>query len=105
MVALAFDWKGPNGDETPNPNGTLISLTSVTDKSHLDEFLRGVKDIQMKVRGANMHILSTGGTMKFLEGNGIQVQEVSDYTGDPEKFNGRLKTLHPKVHGGYLERP
>ena len=105
MVAFAFDWKGVGGEEEVNPNGTLIALASVTDKTHLEEFCRGIEDIAMRVRGANTHLLSTGGTQRLLESRGLIVQEVSNFTGDPEKFDGRLKTLHPKVHGGYLERP
>jgi phosphoribosylaminoimidazolecarboxamide formyltransferase/IMP cyclohydrolase len=51
-----------------------------------------------------VEILSTGGTAKHLADNGVKVKDVSDYTGFPELFDGRVKTLHPKVHGGLLQR-
>ena len=51
-----------------------------------------------------MEILSTGGTAKLLRENGVAVVEVSDFTGFPEMLDGRVKTLHPKVHGGILGR-
>ena len=51
-----------------------------------------------------MEILSTGGTARLLRENGIDVIEVSDYTGFPEMMDGRVKTLHPKIHGGILGR-
>jgi phosphoribosylaminoimidazolecarboxamide formyltransferase/IMP cyclohydrolase len=52
----------------------------------------------------NIEILSTGGTFKLLNDNGLAVTEVSDYTGFPEMMDGRVKTLHPKIHGGILAR-
>ena len=52
----------------------------------------------------NYKILSTGGTAKLLEGEGIPTTEVSEYTGFPEMMEGRVKTLHPKIHGGLLAR-
>jgi len=51
-----------------------------------------------------VNILSTGGTAKLLADNGVKVTEVADYTGFPEMLDGRVKTLHPKVHGGILAR-
>ena len=51
---------------------------------------------------AGVEIFSTGGTRKHLENEGIAVRDVSEYTGFPEMMEGRLKTLHPKVHGGIL---
>jgi phosphoribosylaminoimidazolecarboxamide formyltransferase/IMP cyclohydrolase len=74
-----------------------FALLSVTDKSGLLEFARGL--IQ---RG--YEILSTGGTGKFLADNDIDYTGVSYYTGTPEILGGRVKTLHPKVHGGILAR-
>ena len=53
---------------------------------------------------AGVHILSTGGTAKHLKDSGVAVQDVSEHTGFPELFDGRVKTLHPKVHGGLLQR-
>ena len=73
------------------------ALLSVSDKSGLLDFARG-----LEARG--VEILSTGGTAKHLTENGVKVRDVSDYTGFPELFDGRVKTLHPKVHGGLLQR-
>ncbi len=73
------------------------ALVSVSDKSGLDTFAQ-------KLHALGVEILSTGGTAKFLADNDVPVIDVSDYTGAPELFDGRLKTLHPKVHGGMLFR-
>jgi len=73
------------------------ALISVSDKSGLVEFARGLA-------GFNVRILSTGGTAKLLADNGVPVTEVSDHTGFPEMLDGRVKTLHPKIHGGLLAR-
>ena len=71
------------------------ALLSVTDKSGLADFAVGLK-------GFGVHMLSTGGTAKLLRENGVEITEVSDYTGFPEMLDGRVKTLHPKIHGGIL---
>ncbi|MGB7816481.1 MAG: bifunctional phosphoribosylaminoimidazolecarboxamide formyltransferase/IMP cyclohydrolase [Methylotenera sp.] len=73
------------------------ALISVSDKSGILELAKAL--ISLKVE-----ILSTGGTAKLLRDNNIAVTEVSDYTGFPEMLDGRVKTLHPKVHGGILGR-
>ena len=73
------------------------ALVSVYDKSGLAEFVR-----QLAARG--IEIVSTGGTAKLLREAGIAVRDVSDLTGWPEMLGGRVKTLHPKVHGGILFR-
>ena len=73
------------------------ALISVSDKTGIVDFARALIE-----RG--VEILSTGGTAKLLAGNGISVIEVADYTGFPEMMDGRLKTLHPKIHGGLLGR-
>jgi phosphoribosylaminoimidazolecarboxamide formyltransferase / IMP cyclohydrolase len=73
------------------------ALISVSDKTGLIEFARALRDF-------NVEILSTGGTAKLLAQNGIAATEVSDHTGFPEMMDGRVKTLHPKVHGGILAR-
>ncbi|UAX42519.1 bifunctional phosphoribosylaminoimidazolecarboxamide formyltransferase/IMP cyclohydrolase [Pasteurella canis] len=73
------------------------ALLSVSDKTGIVEFAQGL--IQRGVK-----LLSTGGTAKLLADNGLPVIEVSDYTGFPEMMDGRVKTLHPKVHGGILGR-
>jgi len=71
------------------------ALISVTDK-------QGIVDFAGKLKNFNVKILSTGGTAAHLTSHGIDIAEVSDYTGYPEMMNGRLKTLHPKIHGGLL---
>jgi len=73
------------------------ALISVSDKSGLENLAEGLSRHQVKV-------LSTGGTFKKLNDAGVEVREVSDYTGFPEMMDGRVKTLHPKVHGGLLGR-
>ncbi|MGB5672851.1 MAG: bifunctional phosphoribosylaminoimidazolecarboxamide formyltransferase/IMP cyclohydrolase, partial [Sedimenticolaceae bacterium] len=73
------------------------ALISVSNKTGVVEFARDLAE-------AGVEILSTGGTAKLLRDNEIAVMEVSDYTGFPEMMDGRLKTLHPKVHGGILGR-
>ncbi len=71
------------------------ALISLTDKSGIDDFAR-----QLEAMG--VEILSTGGTAKKMRDNGIKVMDVSEFTGFPEMLDGRVKTLHPKVHGGIL---
>ncbi len=73
------------------------ALISVSDKSGIAGFAK-----ELHARG--VEILSTGGTAELLKGEGIPVTQVSDYTGFPEMMDGRIKTLHPKVHGGILGR-
>ena len=70
---------------------------SVSDKT-------GIVDFARKLADRGVEILSTGGTARLLAENGVKVTEVSDYTGFPEMMSGRVKTLHPKVHGGILGR-
>ncbi len=76
---------------------TRRALISVSDKTGLVAFARGLTDLSIK-------ILSTGGTAKLLAQNGIAVTEVAQYTGFPEMLDGRVKTLHPKLHAGILAR-
>ena len=71
------------------------ALISVSDKVGVVEFAR-------KLAGVGVEILSTGGTAKTLKEEGVEVTDVSDYTGFPEMMGGRVKTLHPKIHGGLL---
>ncbi|MDP1550375.1 MAG: bifunctional phosphoribosylaminoimidazolecarboxamide formyltransferase/IMP cyclohydrolase [Nitrosomonas sp.] len=73
------------------------ALISVSDKT-------GIIDLAKKLIQYDITILSTGGTAKLLFGAGISVIEVSDYTGFPEMLDGRVKTLHPKIHAGILAR-
>lgn len=73
------------------------ALISVSDKTGVVEFARALHDLDVE-------ILSTGGTFKLLCDNGIPAVEVADYTGFAEMMDGRVKTLHPKIHGGILGR-
>jgi phosphoribosylaminoimidazolecarboxamide formyltransferase/IMP cyclohydrolase len=73
------------------------ALISVSDKAGIVEFAR-----ELRARG--VELLSTGGTYRLLQEHGLEVTEVADYTGFPEMMDGRVKTLHPKVHGGILAR-
>jgi len=73
------------------------ALISVSDKTGVLEFARALKSFDVE-------ILSTGGTARLLADNDVAVTEVSDYTGFPEMLDGRVKTLHPKIHGGILGR-
>ena len=74
---------------------TKTALLSVFDKTGLLEFAQGL-------HGLGIRILSTGGTLKFLKEKGIPAVAISEYTGSPEILDGRVKTLHPKIHGGFL---
>lgn len=80
-----------------NPRPIRRALISVSDKTGIVEFAQALTE-----RGVD--ILSTGGTARLLAEKNIPVTEVSDYTGFPEMMDGRVKTLHPKVHGGVLGR-
>lgn len=73
------------------------ALISVSDKT-------GILELAQALVAQGVEILSTGGTYKLLSDNNIAATEVSDYTGFPEMMDGRVKTLHPKVHGGLLGR-
>ena len=73
------------------------ALISVSDKTGVLEFARALTAMKVK-------LLSTGGTAKLLADHGLEVTEVADYTGFPEMLDGRVKTLHPKIHGGILAR-
>lgn len=75
----------------------LRALISVSDKTGIVDFARALQQL-------GVEILSTGGTAKLLDQESIPVTEVSSYTGFPEMMDGRVKTLHPKVHGGILGR-
>lgn len=71
------------------------ALISVSDKT-------GIEDLVKTLNSFGVEILSTGGTAKKIKDLGIAVKDVSEYTGFPEMMNGRVKTLHPKIHGGLL---
>jgi phosphoribosylaminoimidazolecarboxamide formyltransferase/IMP cyclohydrolase len=88
-------------DANPELSGDLRpvrrALLSVTDKTGLVEFARALS-------GFGVDLVSTGGTAKALREAGLPVRDISDLTGFPEMLDGRVKTLHPKVHGGILHR-
>lgn len=73
------------------------ALISLTDKSGIEGFARELADL-------GLELLSTGGTAKKIREAGIAVKDVSKFTGFPEMLDGRVKTLHPKVHGGILNQ-
>ena len=75
----------------------MRALVSVSDK-------RGVVDFAKGLRALGWEVIATGGTMKLLQDSGVEVINISDVTGFPEICDGRVKTLHPKVHGGLLGR-
>lgn len=82
-------------DSTPTP--VRRALLSVSDKTGIVEFAQGLA-------AHGVELLSTGGTYRLLKENGMTVKEVSEHTGFPEIMDGRVKTLHPKIHGGILAR-
>src|SRR6201997_3298129 len=73
------------------------ALVSVSDKADLGPFIKGLVAL-------GFEIVSTGGTRRFLIEQGVPVIDISQYTGFPELMDGRVKTLHPRVHGGLLGR-
>jgi phosphoribosylaminoimidazolecarboxamide formyltransferase / IMP cyclohydrolase len=73
------------------------AILSVTDKTGLVDFARELSDL-------GIELISTGGTAKLLRDSGVAVKDISELTGFPEMLDGRVKTLHPKVHGGILHR-
>jgi phosphoribosylaminoimidazolecarboxamide formyltransferase/IMP cyclohydrolase len=73
------------------------ALMSVSDK-------RGIVDLAVKLHGLGIQILSTGGTARLLKENGLPLTLVSEFTKSPEMLDGRVKTLHPKIHAGLLAR-
>ena len=75
----------------------MRALFSVSDKT-------GVVEFAQQLRQLGWEIIATGGTQKLLETNGVETINISDVTGFPEICDGRVKTLHPKVHGGLLAR-
>jgi AICAR transformylase/IMP cyclohydrolase PurH len=80
---------------TDHPRRITRALLSVSDKTGLIEFAKALA-------GHGVELVSTGGTAKAIAAAGLQVKDVSDLTGFPEMMDGRVKTLHPKVHGGLL---
>ena len=82
---------------SPSSSRIQRAILSVTDKTGLVDFAR-------QLSGLGIELVSTGGTAKLLRDSGIAVKDISDLTGFPEMLDGRVKTLHPKVHGGILHR-
>ena len=80
---------------TDHPRRVTRALLSVSDKSGLIDFARALA-------GHGVELVSTGGTAKAIAEAGLKVRDVSELTGFPEMMDGRVKTLHPKVHGGLL---
>lgn len=80
------------------PQPARRALVSVSDKAELGPFVKGLVAL-------GFEIVSTGGTRRFLIEEGVPVIDISEYTGFPEMMDGRVKTLHPRVHGGLLGRP
>ena len=78
-------------------NKSMRALISVSNKTGVVEFARGLRELGWEV-------IATGGTMKLLQESGVETVNISDVTGFPEICDGRVKTLHPKVHGGLLAR-
>jgi phosphoribosylaminoimidazolecarboxamide formyltransferase/IMP cyclohydrolase len=76
---------------------TITALISVSDKT-------GIVDFARALHGAGVKLLSTGGTARLLADSGLPVAEVAEVTGFPEMLDGRVKTLHPRIHGGLLAR-
>ena len=75
----------------------MRALISVSDKT-------GVVDFAKNLKALGWEVIATGGTMKLLRESGVEVLNISDVTGFPEICDGRVKTLHPAVHGGLLAR-
>src|SRR5713101_7845735 len=80
---------------TDHPRRVTRALLSVSDKTGMIEFAR-------TLAGHGVDLVSTGGTAKAIAAAGLKVSDVSELTGSPEMMDGRVKTLHPKVHGGLL---
>src|SRR5579862_9986131 len=80
-----------------SPSRVQRAILSVTDKTGLVDFAR-------RLSGLGVELISTGGTAKLLRDSSIVVKDISELTGFPEMLNGRVKTLHPKVHSGILYR-
>ena len=75
-----------------------LALLSVSDKTGIVDLARQL------IENFDFEIISSGGTAKTLQEDGLSVTKVSDYTGSPEILGGRVKTLHPRIHGGILAR-
>jgi phosphoribosylaminoimidazolecarboxamide formyltransferase/IMP cyclohydrolase len=92
---MASEARGTAGPAAPGEVQVRRALLSVSDKRGLVDFARGLVEL-------GVEIVSTGGTAKELRGEGIEIRPVEDYTGFPEILDGRVKTLHPRIHAGLL---
>src|SRR6266480_4252190 len=95
MNSSSLHFGGNFFKEQTNMAKITRALISVSDKTGIVEFSR-------ELAGFGVEILSTGGTAKLLREAGLTVKDVSEFTGFPEMLDGRVKTLHPQVHGGIL---
>jgi phosphoribosylaminoimidazolecarboxamide formyltransferase/IMP cyclohydrolase len=87
--------EAPSQSSTETVKGVRRAILSVTDKTGIADFARALEKL-------GVELISTGGTAKLLRDGGIRVKDISELTGFPEMLDGRVKTLHPKVHGGIL---
>src|SRR5436309_96033 len=94
---LLIKFSVPAPSEVLMPKAIQRAILSVTDKTGLADFARQLSNM-------GVELISTGGTAKLLRDGGISVKDISELTGFPEMLDGRVKTLHPKVHGGILHR-
>ena len=92
---MASETKGGVDPVAPGEVKIRRALLSVSDKRGLVDFARGLAEL-------GVEIVSTGGTAKELQDEGIAIRPVEDYTGFPEILDGRVKTLHPRIHAGLL---
>src|ERR1700734_123229 len=95
LLTIVFQPSFPRSTVLSSKKQVRRALLSVTDKSGLVEFAR-------ELTKHGVELVSTGGTAKALREAGLTVRDISDLTGFPEMLDGRVKTLHPKVHGGIL---
>jgi phosphoribosylaminoimidazolecarboxamide formyltransferase / IMP cyclohydrolase len=95
LLTIVFHPSFPRSTVVSSNKHVRRALLSVTDKSGLVDFARGLTK-------HSIELVSTGGTAKALRDAGLEVRDISDLTGFPEMLDGRVKTLHPKVHGGIL---
>jgi len=91
------DCEAPAADSADPPSPVRTALLSVSDKS-------GLTDLASALHGLGVRLVSTGGTRRHLEQVGLPTVSVEDVTGFPEMMDGRVKTLHPRIHGGLLAR-
>src|SRR3954463_4452914 len=97
--AIADPSPSPGQEVLTEPGGVRVrrALVSVSDKRGVVDFARGLADL-------GVELVSTGGTAREIEGAGIEVRGIEDFTGFPEIMDGRVKTLHPKLYAGLLAR-